>query len=1548
MPVPTDTFRNIKILNLIFAVSAMLLLVATGWMVLADHHREWHHFQKDANLWQEAMTRDAMNQAITDDWERNLKQTLLQSQSIEESLPSDTIQNLKQNIAKLTGQIERARLPATVWKGKRTPSIQQYERALAEFGPDHPETKNRLQQTNEIEDEYQERTKALVNDESKLEKFSKELAQLLEQKLAQEKRLAELQRQADNFESNLATLKPTGVAKIGDLLRNAALLDWANASLRVQEVYLPDVLTDYNFMTVETVDRCQSCHFNIDKPAFDRLAQIAFVERQVARGEGQSVDTVDRPVTMLPFWVAAVRSIDELDQPLREINKITMAAINALYEAAEDGPQLDATEQLPQILERIEAIQGNDKVARSRWYKVREYYLRDLQKLLAKHLGKTAYGRLLEYYRVRLIDRYNEQRRDDPRGLRPLSTSPALLAHPRLALYVGPDSAHPMQSMGCSVCHEGSGQETQFEHTTHEPRDMWVDAKTGAAVPRFLLTGEIGEPDDIRSFVRQSSESEPAAGHRSAKANSHTHHKAHHYTHDDINLNNPDYNSGSPFAPTTEPQRHVASAFLQPGRATPGVAVRQADFWKKKFGWYRKKFMYWEKPMHALDYIESSCTRCHTEVFDIKDDAPVLFEGRRLFSQFGCINCHAVSALEDDLDIKRVGPSLVHVKDKLSRDMLATWIWAPKSFRPTTRMPHYFMLENNSSPIDILRTRVEVLALSHYLKHASPNRSFYEDGQEPIPSYEPDDPPTETGDPDRGKLIFRNVGCLACHSNLAETGQPWIVGHMVERGLDEAEANTAYEGMTYNQQHWYILTHLEHKLERTGPELSGVASKLKAGRTPEQARTWLYNWLRQPQHYSSYTVMPSFRLSPDEANDLTAYLLTLERPLGANNDQAYTPGDFGLESLGESGKNMLRELVANLESSKVTIGIARKNVNTQPEYDSNEKLLMKLGQKMITHYGCNGCHLINGFEQAVSACTNLDDWGLKDPHKIAFEYFDHTFDHIREDTIDVWKAKHEGLASTSPNVSTTPLDGEGDINRISINWEHMDLERRPWLYHKLHNTRLFDRGRRTLNPRFADPTTKTTRQMTSDDIFDVDNGTSVGKPYDKLKMPKFFFSDRQVKALVAFVTSIRKPLVNKTMQKVVDDAGLRVARGRQLATRFNCYGCHNIEGNEVNIQQYFHVRQEPGEYHDNALNWSPPRLIGQGSKTQPDWLHHFLQNVTPIRPWLKIRMPSFPLLSVDANHLVGYLAGATQILTTQLKDELKLIDDFIDQYAYDNPGASEEQSRWYTASAIAEQVDFVKQFAIKADLATANDLDPRQTDPEDLVFNWTNLRRDVRVLAQSFKTEYPFVEKHKPRISEERLRRGEMLFAQMGCMAGQCHRMGDEVVLTQAGFLTPPDPFGQGHLEEEEEDDGYGGEYEDEEEEYSDDDTGYDEDDEESVASEIFTITPEQLADGAPNLLITAARLQPRWVRQWLQFSQRMQPGTRMQEFWVDGKSQFEAYADDKRKELELELGHTVDEQVELMMDFLYTAGPLRMTYDPEGQRIGPGSQAGAEQPEGQ
>jgi hypothetical protein len=61
-------------------------------------------------------------------------------------------------------------------------------------------------------------------------------------------------------------------------------------------------------------------------------------------------------------------------------------------------------------------------------------------------------------------------------------------------------------------------------------------------------------------------------------------------------------------------------------------------------------------------------------------------------------------------------------------------------------------------------------------------------------------------------------------------------------------------------------------------------------------------------------------------------------------------------------------------------------------------------------------------------------------------------------------------------------------------------------------------------------------------------------------------------------------------------------------------------------------------YQKENIDYSmgPPNLNTEGAKLQVDWFHEFLTGVHPIRPWLHIRMPSFPWTEEKVGRVITY------------------------------------------------------------------------------------------------------------------------------------------------------------------------------------------------------------------------------------------------------------------------------------------------------------------------
>src|SRR5437762_10106739 len=65
MPIPTDTFWNIKKLNRVFAVSSVALVLVTLWSVMQDYDKTWRQPQQHGRVWDAAMTTEKIQRAMS-------------------------------------------------------------------------------------------------------------------------------------------------------------------------------------------------------------------------------------------------------------------------------------------------------------------------------------------------------------------------------------------------------------------------------------------------------------------------------------------------------------------------------------------------------------------------------------------------------------------------------------------------------------------------------------------------------------------------------------------------------------------------------------------------------------------------------------------------------------------------------------------------------------------------------------------------------------------------------------------------------------------------------------------------------------------------------------------------------------------------------------------------------------------------------------------------------------------------------------------------------------------------------------------------------------------------------------------------------------------------------------------------------------------------------------------------------------------------------------------------------------------------------------------
>jgi hypothetical protein len=141
MPVPTDTFWNIKKLNIVFAATALLLLGAMLWMLKSDHDRAWRGYQDDARLWQVAMSRDAERNALTADQKAELADRKHELAALQKQGADAALKQLQADLDEQQKAKAKLDLPMRKDKGELTPLTQIFEKARLAFGEDAKQTK---------------------------------------------------------------------------------------------------------------------------------------------------------------------------------------------------------------------------------------------------------------------------------------------------------------------------------------------------------------------------------------------------------------------------------------------------------------------------------------------------------------------------------------------------------------------------------------------------------------------------------------------------------------------------------------------------------------------------------------------------------------------------------------------------------------------------------------------------------------------------------------------------------------------------------------------------------------------------------------------------------------------------------------------------------------------------------------------------------------------------------------------------------------------------------------------------------------------------------------------------------------------------------------------------------------------------------------------------------------------------------------------------------------------------------------------------------------
>ncbi|MBI1312909.1 c-type cytochrome [bacterium] len=557
----------------------------------------------------------------------------------------------------------------------------------------------------------------------------------------------------------------------------------------------------------------------------------------------------------------------------------------------------------------------------------------------------------------------------------------------------------------------------------------------------------------------------------------------------------------------------------------------QEHEWAHDYGHYHNHF--WELPMQPQRLREATCLKCHHEVVELGVNpefgatAPHVYKGWQLIRKYGCFGCHEINGhdggerigpdlrlepTEEELPkyaadpnmvpglLRKVGPSLKHIGQKTSEAFIAYWTEEPGRFRPATKMPRFFGLSNLEDHYGAQLSRVELAALARHLIHQSSDVDL----DLPAAGYEPN--------AERGKVLFSERGCLACHS-------------FDDKTFKDATADF-------------------------GPNLTQTSKKLLAG---EAGFNWLYTWIRDPQRHHPRSKMPDLFLDPyTTAEGVVDPAADIAKFLQGDGPQEFPTPEFEPEALKDlvtqyvSGKALTHDQFNEFwESRKYPFAADKiKGDEVALVFDGdgapddeqwNDMLLEYLGRRSVARYGCYGCHDINGYGTSRPIGTALQDWGRKDPHRLAPEHI-HEFLH------------HHG----QPDGSSTEHFVEQAIEKAATGTFDSKEEEEAGLRTAFFYDSLIHHGR----PGFIFQKLRDPRS------YDYQKIETKGYT-ERLVMPKFPVTEEEAEAIATFVLGlVAEPPAPEYVYRPDEQASDR-NQGEILLQKFNCVGCHMIDMHEM-------------------------------------------------------------------------------------------------------------------------------------------------------------------------------------------------------------------------------------------------------------------------------------------------------------------------------------------------------------------------------------------------
>jgi mono/diheme cytochrome c family protein len=374
------------------------------------------------------------------------------------------------------------------------------------------------------------------------------------------------------------------------------------------------------------------------------------------------------------------------------------------------------------------------------------------------------------------------------------------------------------------------------------------------------------------------------------------------------------------------------------------------------------------------------------------------------------------------------------------------------------------------------------------------------------------------------------------------------------------------------------------KERKVGPSLLRIASKVDP--------SWLVRWVKKPKNYLPKTRMPDFGLSDEHTLAISAYLWN----------------------------------------------VSDKDYKVAEKFQGGDTAK---GKKLFETVGCQACHKVNGNGELFA--PNLTRIGQK----------------VTPDWLVSWIKNPDEFNHDSrmPNLRLT-LEQASDIAAYLLQFD----QKRPQegVEEQLNNPELVKLGETLVRRRgcfacheikgmekegriapeltafgakqvreleFGDSHIPHTWESWARTKLKNPNAYRTERILDK--MPNFELEPDEVEAFLVLLKGFNGINIPQQYKKNYSEKELILEKGRRLITRYNCRGCHVVERMGGDIQAFL----------SSKTQYPPPLEMGSyhvGERLKGSWLFSFLKKPTPVRTWMKVRMPTFSFTDKEVRNLTAY------------------------------------------------------------------------------------------------------------------------------------------------------------------------------------------------------------------------------------------------------------------------------------------------------------------------